>query len=101
MSQVPRFEGILSTPPRRRVSISTVQQVNDRAFFKRGNRWVDSSLMDKADATPKRIVTVGSEEFRQLAYRLAAQSRQGCVALSGEILLNVDGEAVLIRPFGC
>jgi hypothetical protein len=37
-----------------RVSISTVQQVNDRAFFKRGNRWVDSSLLDKADAKPKR-----------------------------------------------
>jgi Ca-activated chloride channel homolog len=80
-----------------RVSISTVQQVNDRAFFKRGNRWVDSSLVDKADVAPKRIVEVGSEEFRLLAHRLAAQSRQGCVALNGEILLNVDGETVLIR----
>ena len=80
-----------------RVSISTVQQVNDRAFFKRGNRWVDSSLVDKAEAPPKRIVAVGSEEFRQLAHRLAAQSRQGCVALNGEILLNVDGESILIR----
>ena len=80
-----------------RVSISTVQQVNDRAFFKRGNRWVDSSLVDKAEAAPKKVVEVGSEEFRQLAHRLAAQSRQGCVALNGEILLNVDGETVLIR----
>jgi len=80
-----------------RVSISTVQQVNDRAFFKRGNRWVDSSLVDKADAKPKRVVEVGSEEFRQLAHRLAAQSRQGCVALNGEILLNVDGESILVR----
>ena len=80
-----------------RVSISTVQQVNDRAFYKRGNRWVDSSLMDQATATPKRIVEVGSEEFRLLAGRLAAQSRAGCVALNGEILLNVDGEMVLIR----
>jgi Ca-activated chloride channel family protein len=80
-----------------RVSISTVQQVNDRAFFKRGNRWVDSSLVDKPDAAPKKVVEVGSEEFRQLAYRLAAQSRQGCVALNGEILLNVDGESILVR----
>ena len=80
-----------------RISISTVQQVNDRAFFKRGNRWVDSSLVDKAEAPPKRIIAVGSEEFCQLAHRLAAQSRQGCVALNGEILLNVDGESVLIR----
>src|SRR5436190_10710408 len=41
-----------------RVSISTVQQVNDRAFYRRGNRWVDSSLVDQATATPKRIVEV-------------------------------------------
>ena len=80
-----------------RVAVSSVQQVNDRAFYKRGNRWVDSSLVDKADTAPKRIVEVGSEEFRLLTQRLAAQSRQGCVALSGEILLNVDGESVLIR----
>ena len=80
-----------------RVSISTVQQVNDRAFFKRGHRWVDSSLVDKADAPPKKVVEIGSEEFRQLAHRLAAQSRQGCVALNGEILLNVDGESILVR----
>ena len=80
-----------------RVSISTVQQVNDRAFYKRGNRWVDSSLVDQATAMPKKIVEVGSEEFRQLAGRLAEQSRAGCAALNGEILLNVDGEMVLIR----
>ena len=81
----------------KRVSISTVQQVNDRAFYKRGRRWVDSSLVDKAEAAPKRIVEIGSEEFRRLAERLAAQSRQGCVALNGEILLNVDGETILVR----
>jgi hypothetical protein len=42
-------------------------------------------------------VEAGPAEFRQLAHRLAAQSRQGCVALNGEILLNVDGETVLIH----
>lgn len=80
-----------------RVALSTVQQVNDRAFYKRGNRWVDSALVEKASAPPSRTIEFGSEEFRQLAVRLARQNRQGCVALSGEILLNVDGESVLIR----
>src|SRR6185436_7441479 len=80
-----------------RVSISTVQQVNGRAFYKRGNRWVDSSLVDQTGTPPKKIVEVGSAEFRRLAERLAAQSRQGCVALNGEILLNVDGESILVR----
>lgn len=80
-----------------RVSVSTVQQVNDRAFYKRGNRWVDSALADKASAAPLKTVEFGSNEFGQLATKLAAQNRQGCVALSGEILLEVDGESVLVR----
>jgi Ca-activated chloride channel family protein len=80
-----------------RVSISTVQQVNDRAFYKRGNRWIDSSLLDQASATPKKVVEVGSVEFQQLTRRLAAESRQGCISLNGEILLRVDGETVLVR----
>jgi Ca-activated chloride channel family protein len=79
-----------------RVEVSTVQQVNDRAFYKRGNRWVDSALVNQSDS-PKRVVEIGSAEFRRLAERLAKEGRQGCVALNGEILLKVDGETVLVR----
>jgi Ca-activated chloride channel family protein len=79
-----------------RVEISTVQQVAGGAFYKRGNRWVDGALVDRSDA-PKRIVEIGSPEFRRLAERLARDGRQGCVALNGEILLTVDGETVLVR----
>jgi Ca-activated chloride channel family protein len=80
-----------------RVEVSAVQQVNDRAFYKRGNRWVDSALVDAPAAAPRRVVEFGSEEFRRLASRLAEQGRQGCVALKGEILMQVDGETVLVR----
>ena len=80
-----------------RVSISTVQQVNDRAFYKRGNRWIDSSLLDQANVTPPNVVEVGSEEFRELTRRLANENRQGCLALHGEILLRVGNEMVLVR----
>jgi Ca-activated chloride channel family protein len=80
-----------------RVEISTVQQVNDKAFYKRGNRWLDSSLIAEPDAAPKRTVSVGSEEFLQLARRLAAEGRQGTIALNGEILLRVDGETILVK----
>lgn len=79
-----------------RVSISNVQQVNDQAFYRRGNRWVDSRLVSrkrKADKTMK----FGSSEFMDLARTLADEGRQGAVALEGEILLEVDGEAVLIE----
>jgi Ca-activated chloride channel family protein len=80
-----------------RVEVSHVQQVNDRAFYKRGHRWIDSSLVDKSDTPPRRVVEIGSDEFRQLAYRLAEQDRQGTIALHGEILMQVDGETILVR----
>jgi len=78
------------------VEISTVWQVNDRAFYQRGNRWVDSQLAEAAQR-PDRIVEFGSPAFMDLAERLARSNRQGAIALRGEILLEVDGEAVLIR----
>ena len=81
------------------VEIANVQQVNDRAFFKRGDTWVDSRLVgqQRAAIKPDRVVAIGSEEFRQLVDKLAASNRQGCVALKGEILLEVDGQKVLVR----
>jgi Ca-activated chloride channel homolog len=80
-----------------RISISTVQQVNDRAFFRRGNRWVDSALVSRPESDSHSVVEVGSEPFRRLVERLAQQSRQGCLALRGEILIQVDGETFLVR----
>jgi Ca-activated chloride channel family protein len=79
------------------VEISTVQQINDRAFYKKGGRWIESSLVDEANPGRPRVVRFGSEEFRHLAERLAAENRQGAITLKGEILLRIDGENVLIR----
>ena len=80
-----------------RVSICTVQQINDRAFYKRGNRWIDSSLLDQPNLTPTKVVRIGSAEFLDLTQQLASESRQGCVALQGEILLRVKGQTILVR----
>lgn len=80
---------------------ATVQQVCDLAFFKRGNRWVDSRLLAApAETQPRRVISFGSEEFRDLAARLAREGRQGSIALRGDILLQVDGEPVLIQAPG-
>jgi Ca-activated chloride channel homolog len=78
------------------VSVSNVQQVNDRAFYRQGSRWVDSSITS-GNARPARTVEVGSEEFRRLVGELAGQNRAGCIALNGEILLRVNGETVLVK----
>jgi Ca-activated chloride channel family protein len=81
-----------------RVAVGEVQQIVDRAFFKRGERWVDGRLLDKPDAKPAREITVGSDEYKKMVEKLENQGRAGCVSLEGEILLQVDGEIVLIKP---
>lgn len=82
-----------------RVEITNVQQVNDRAFFQRGRRWIDSRVAQRAaEVQPDEIVIYGSPEYLALAARLAAQNRAGTLALSGEVLLQVDGKVVLVRP---
>ena len=80
------------------VSITAVQQINDQAYYRRRGRWVDSRLVEQAERlTPARIIEFGSEEFFELARRLARENRQGSIAMEGDILLMVDGDPVLIK----
>ena len=81
-----------------RVSITNVQQINDLAYYQRGNRWIDSRLVSEEDkAKPSKTIEFGSKEFVQLAEKLAEQNRQGSIALRGEVLLLIDGETILIK----
>jgi Ca-activated chloride channel family protein len=80
------------------VSISTVQQVNGDAYYRRGNQWVDSRLVAREQpAQPVRTIEFGSREYFELAERLAAENRQGSISLEGDILLMVDGQPILIK----
>jgi len=80
------------------VAVAGVQQVSDLAFFRRGNQWIDSRLITDAEKRKEaRTVVFGSAEFLALARRLAAEGRQGSIALRGDILLAVDGETVLVQ----
>jgi Ca-activated chloride channel family protein len=80
-----------------RVSITSVQQVADRAFYRKGNRWVDSRLVDQNRAVPRKVISFGSKEFQRLVERLATEGRQGSISLRGDILMVVDGQPVLIK----
>ncbi|HLB73434.1 MAG TPA: VIT domain-containing protein [Sedimentisphaerales bacterium] len=81
-----------------RVSITSVQQINDRAYYHRSGRWIDSNLVEKeSQIKPTRIIEFGTDEFMELAETLARENRQGSIALRGDILLMVDGEPVLVR----
>ncbi len=84
-----------------RVAITTVQQVSDRAFYRREGRWVDSRLVTKEDQIqPDRVIEFGSAEFRELAGRLARDGRQGSLALRGDILMLVGDELILVTAGG-
>jgi len=81
-----------------RVSITTVQQINDQAYYHRGNRWVDSRLVNEEDTVvPVKTIEFGSEEFMEIAEKLAKENRQGSIALAGDVLLLVNGQPVLIK----
>lgn len=81
-----------------RVEITNVQQITDRTFFRRNNRWVDAGALDREkELKPDRTIEFGTTEFYQLVDRLVAEGRQGILALSGEMLLLIDGKTVLIK----
>jgi hypothetical protein len=85
-----------------RIQISNVQQLSDRAYFNNDGRWVESQVAmkagnNKAALQPKRTIEFGSDEFMELAQKLAKEGRQSSISLRGEILLEVGKEVVLVR----
>ena len=79
-----------------RVELDAIQQVCDRAFFKRGELWVDGNSVVRRQLQPDERVAFGSERFFALAHRLADEGRGGVLSLRGEILLDIDGKNVLV-----
>lgn len=81
-----------------RVEITNVQQITDRTFFRRNNRWVDARVLDKEKTiSPDQTVEFGTPAFFKLVDRLVSEGRQGILALSGEMLLSIDGKTVLVK----
>jgi len=78
------------------VEITSVQQCQAGALFNKGNRWTDANAA-KTERTPERTIEIGSADFGRLVDELAADSRQGLLALRGELLLEHRGQIVLVR----
>jgi Ca-activated chloride channel family protein len=79
------------------VQITTVQNVADRTFFQRNNRWIDSTLLKYENEKPDRTVEFGTPEYMKLAEDLAKDNRQVALALGGDVLLQVGKERVLVK----
>ena len=80
------------------VETTSVQQVCDRAFLRRGDRWIDGNAVIAQRLEPDSRVEFGSSDYFALVHRLQGERRTGVLSLGGEILLEVDGKNVLIAP---
>lgn len=78
--------------------VDQVRQVADKAFYRKGNEWVDASLAGKEvtldNAHP---VNVSSPEFKKIVTRLVADQRQSCLALGENIRVVIDDKTYLIQ----
>ncbi len=79
------------------VSITTVQNIADRTFFQRKDRWVESQLLATEDQKPDRVIEFGTDEYLTLARELARDNRQVALALGGDVLLQVGKERILVK----
>jgi len=84
------------------VQITGVQQMCDRAFFKRGSQWIDAQLIGQGEneaqpLQPDVTIEYGSPEHLALLRQLVAQNRQGVLSLDGDIIIYHEGRTILIR----
>ncbi len=76
-------------------NVETVQKVGTRAFYRRGDLWIDAGLLD-ADPSDAREVTQLSDDYFALARRLPAESAV-YLTFEEDVLVELDGEVYLIR----
>ena len=80
------------------VSVDTVQQVNDMAFYRQNGAWIDSRIAMKAQDLSKAIVVEwGSDAYQRLLDSLIRSNHQGALALHGDITIEVDSQLYLVR----
>jgi Ca-activated chloride channel family protein len=80
-----------------RVEVHTVQQVANLNFFRRGNRWVDSNILDKEGEKPDREVIFGSDEYNKLVTELTKTNQQAILAMDGEVYFLYNNQRVLVK----
>ena len=73
-----------------------VRQVADSTFFLRAGTWVETKLLSATKHKKRIEPELGTETYQRVALRLAEEGRQGVFALRGDVLLEVDGEVVLL-----
>ncbi|HWB12610.1 MAG TPA: VIT domain-containing protein [Pirellulales bacterium] len=73
-----------------------VRQIGSKSFYRRGNRWVDSTATEGQDKRARRV-TQFSDEYFKLADRYGHKLAQYLV-FDEPVLVVLDGEAYAIEP---
>lgn len=81
----------------KREEMSNVNQVQDRTFFKRNDRWVEGANITKEAEAPERTVTVGTDDYTRLTDELLAANLGGLLALDGDVYFIWKNQRVLLQ----
>lgn len=79
-------------------SVETVQKVGTRAFYRRGDLWIDAGLLE-ADPDDATEITQFSDAYFALARRLAP-GQAVYLTFREDVLVDLGSEVVLIRAVG-
>lgn len=74
-----------------------MQNIADKTFYYRNNRWVDAGALDKEAEAPDEEVAFGSERYFEVLDELRAENRQGALAQEGDVLLVHNNRRLLIK----
>ncbi|MBX7221177.1 MAG: VWA domain-containing protein [Blastocatellia bacterium] len=81
-----------------RVELTTVRQISDQTFFKRGSNWIDSRILQGAkEIKPDQVVEFGSPEFLKLLEQLVAEGRQATLAQAENVVVLINGKKIQIK----
>lgn len=82
-------------------SSANIQQMDRQSFLRNtSSQWIQGSLVNskRTDALqPRKTIRFGSPDYDRAVASLVKENRQNALALSGEILLELEGETVLIQ----
>lgn len=85
--------------PSTRDIVNAVQNISGRTFYLRGDRWVESALLEKADEAPEQTVAFGSDEYDKIVDVLIGENQQAVLGLNTaqDVYLVVGGKRVLLQ----
>jgi len=77
-------------------AVQTVRNIGNRAFYRRGDRWVDSTVTDEQEKAAQRVKQF-SDDYFALTRRFGRDLTQYLV-FDEPVLVNLESQAYLIEP---